>query len=157
MHRAPVYDRLTGSIRVCIEQPFTQVMLGAPKYARSSRFFLPCCYHRRRLGSTVYSLMLRASKYAPKYAPNNRRLLSHARSTEVYTEQMYTRSYSEHRRLQRSNRLLSRALSIEVCTEQPFTQTCSEHREYAWINRFSIMSGRTLVNFLSLFCFLFQL
>ena len=39
MHRAPVYDRLTGSIRVCIEQPFTQVMLGAPKCARSSRFF----------------------------------------------------------------------------------------------------------------------
>ena len=101
MHRAPVYDRLTGSIRVCIEQPFTQVMLGAPKYARSTEqpFVLPFCYHRRRLGSTVYSLMLRASKYAPKYAPNNRRLLSHARSTEVNTEQMYTRSYSEHRRL----------------------------------------------------------
>ena len=56
-----------------------------------------------------------------------------------------------------NNRLLSRARSIEVCTEQPFTQSCSEHREYAWINRFSIMYGRTLVNFLSLFCFLFQL
>ena len=57
----------------------------------------------------------------------------------------------------RSNRLLSRARGIEVGTKQPFSQTCSEHREYAWINRFSIMSGRTLVNFRSLFCFLFQL
>ena len=39
MHRAPVYGRLTRSTEVCIEQPFTQVMLAAPKYARSSRFF----------------------------------------------------------------------------------------------------------------------
>ena len=123
-------------------------------------------------GAAVFSTVLLPSKKA-----RINRLLTNAQSIEVCSEvcseqSPFTQSCSEHRsvhganvysvilgasKVARSNRLLSRALSIEVCTEQPFTQTCSEHREYAWINRFSIMSGRTLVNFLSLFCFLFQL
>ena len=137
-------------------------MLEAPKYVRSNRllrharssevyarsisFSLPCSENRSMhgRGSTVYSVMLGASKYA---RPRINRLLGHARSIEVCTEQPYTWSCSEHRSMYgatvyllvmleaiavysvmlgapkcaRSNRILSHARSIEVCTEQPFT------------------------------------
>ena len=91
------------SIEVCSEQPFTHSgsklqsmygaivysgMLEALKFVRSNIFL---CYALSievctAADQPVYSVMLGASKYAP----NNRRLLSHARSTEVYTEQTYT-------------------------------------------------------------------
>ena len=106
MHRAPVNDRLTGSTGVCIGQPFTQVMLGAPKYARSSRFFC-------------------------RAASIEGRLLTNAQSIEVCSEQPFTHSCSklqsmygaivysgmlEAPKFVRSNIFLCYALSIEVCT-----------------------------------------
>ena len=145
--------------KVCTEQSFTQVcsklrsLHGATLFLCHALSIEVCTAADQPF---TQSVMLGASKYAPKYAPNNRRLLSHARSTEVCTEQTYTRSCSEYRSMHGATVYLV-VLGASKYARKPFTQSCSEHREYAWINRFSIMYGRTLVNFLSLFCFLFQL
>ena len=79
MHRAPVYDRLTRSIEVCIEQPFTQIMLLASKKARINRlltnaqsievcseqpFSHSCSKLQSMYGAIVYSGMLEAPKFA---------------------------------------------------------------------------------------------
>ena len=122
------------SSKVCTKQSFTQVCSKLRSLHEATLFL---CYALSIKVCTAtaatdqpftQSVMLGASKYAPKYAPNNRRLLGHARSTEVCTEQTYTRSCSGHRcihgatvylvvlgasKYARSNHLLSRARSIE--------------------------------------------
>ena len=77
MHRALVYDRLTRSIEVCIEQQFTQVMLLASKKARINRlltnaqsieicseqpFSHSCSKLQSMYGAIVYSGMLESSE-----------------------------------------------------------------------------------------------
>ena len=111
MHRAPVYDRLTGSTGVCIEQPFTQVMLGAPKYASEQPFF---------------SAVLLASKKA-----RINRLLTNAQSISEHRSMLEATVYSfmlEAPKYVRSNRLLRYARSSEVCSEQHFSLLCSVYR-----------------------------
>ena len=88
------------SSKVCTEQSFTQVCSKLRSFNGATLFLchalsIEVCTAADQ--QYTQSVMFGASKYAPKYAPSNRRLLSHARSTEVCTEQTYTRSCSEHR------------------------------------------------------------
>ena len=66
---------------------------------------------------------------ASTYAPNNRRLLSHARSTEVSTEQTYTQSCSEHRSMHGATVYYS----------------CSEHRSIHGATIYSVVLGASRV------------
>ena len=72
--------------------------------------------------------MLGASKYT-----RSNRLLSHARSIKVCTEQPFFSVMLGASKYARTNRLLCHARSSVVCTEQPFTQAFSARR-----NRFSL-------------------
>ena len=107
MHRAPVYDRQTRSIEVCIEQPFTQVMLGAPKYARSSRFFA----------------VLLASKKA-RINP----LLTNAQSIEVCSEQPFTHSCSNLQSVYGAIVYTGMLEAPKFARSNIVSLPCSEHR-----------------------------
>ena len=51
---------------------------------------------------------------------------SHARSSEVCTEQPFFSAVLLASKKARINRLLTNAQSIEVCSKQPFTHSCSK-------------------------------